>query len=107
MQLTNECGVDSREYDGGAELFRLGIEPHHFASGCALCLAKLRPQGLVSLDAERQGTLVTKPFVWPEGHALYLNVAASWGEVRPQCLFLWRLQFPSFARWHIRTPQGV
>jgi hypothetical protein len=68
-----------REHNGGGEeLFRLGIEPSHFEAAEALCLAKLRPQGFVSLDAKRQGTLVTKSFLWPPGHVLWLNVAASW-----------------------------
>jgi hypothetical protein len=72
-----------REHDGAAELHRLGITAAHFLAAEALCLAKLRPQGLVSLDAGRQGTLVSRPFVWPAGgqHALWLNVDAQWGEV--------------------------
>ena len=72
-----------REHDGAAELHRLGITAAHFLAAEALCLAKLRPQGLVSLNAGRQGTLVSRPFVWPAGgqHALWLNVDAQWGEV--------------------------
>ena len=46
-------------------------------------LAKLRPDGFVSVDASMAGELITKPFLWPDDDAvsLYINADASWGEV--------------------------
>ena len=73
--------ADHRKFDGARELFRLGVRPSDFENNSALCLAKLRPDGFVSLDAEMQGTLVTRPFVWPQGKRLMLNCDASWGEI--------------------------
>ena len=77
----NLSASDYRKFDGARELFRLGVQPADFADQAALCLAKLRPDGFVSLDAEMQGTVVTKPFVWPKGQRLWLNCDASWGEI--------------------------
>ena len=72
---------DHHKFDGARELFRLGVQPADFTAQAALCLAKLRPDGFVSLDAEMQGTLVTKPFFWPKGQRLLLNCDASWGQI--------------------------
>ena len=55
----------------------------HFEEDGALCLAKLRPEGFCSLEAGMQGTLLTKPFLWARGKALYLNCDARYGEPRP------------------------
>jgi hypothetical protein len=52
----------------------------------AICLAVLRRDGFVSLDAgEREGQLVTHPFTW-EGSALHVNVDAPHGELRAEVL---------------------
>ncbi len=48
----------------------------------AVCLAKLRRDGFVSLDAgDRPGVVVTKPFVF-SGQSLHVNVDAGKGELR-------------------------
>jgi hypothetical protein len=45
-----------------------------------VCLAVLRRDGFVSLDAgEKEGWVLTKPFVWPKGN-LHLNVDATGGQ---------------------------
>lgn len=52
------------------------IDRHYFndsdESGMALNLGKVRPQGFVSLDAENEGTLLTKPFL-TDGKGLNIN----------------------------------
>ena len=46
-------------------------------------VATLRRDGFVSLDAsDTPGTLLTKPFFWPKGATLHLNVDATGGEVQ-------------------------
>ena len=69
------------KYDNGKELFRLGIGAADFECGSALALAKLRPEGFCSLEADVQGTLLTKPFQWPRGKALFVNADARFGEI--------------------------
>ena len=50
----------------------------------AVCLAVLRRDGFLSLDAgEKSGTLVTRPFVLPAGR-WYVNVNARDGEFRAE-----------------------
>lgn len=52
----------------------------------AICLAKLRLDGFVSLDAgEQAGSMVTRPLVI-DGKTLHLNVDAPGGEVRTEVL---------------------
>ena len=51
----------------------------------ALCLAKLRLDGFVSLDAEGQGTVVTKPFML-NGENLYVNAEAENGDLSAEIL---------------------
>jgi len=52
----------------------------------AICLAKLRLDGFVSLDAgATEGAILTKPIVM-EGKSLHVNVTAPQGEVRAEIL---------------------
>ena len=52
----------------------------------AICLAKLRLDGFVSLDAgATEGSVLTKPLIL-EGKNLHLNVAAPQGEIRAEIL---------------------
>ena len=67
-------------YDNNRELFRLNVDPDLLDEGTTICLAKLRPDGFVSLDAENAGTITTKPFEW-KGEDLYVNADAKWGEL--------------------------
>jgi len=54
-----------------------GIERDEFA----ICLAILRRDGFISLDAgEKQGTLLTEPFIMPGGR-LFVNAEARKGEI--------------------------
>ena len=69
-----------REFGHCKELFRLNAKPEHFADSGALTLAKLRPDGFVSLDGGECGTILTKPFEL-KGEDVYINADASWGEV--------------------------
>ena len=53
---------------------------------CAVCLAKLRLDGFVSLDAGSEGgAVVTKPLT-VDGRSLHINVQAQGGEVRAEVL---------------------
>ncbi len=61
------------------ELYRLNVDPELFDDQVTICLAKLRPDGFVSLDADSAGTVFTKPFMW-HGEDLFVNVNAAWGE---------------------------
>lgn len=64
------------EYEGG------GLDPEVGA----VCLAVLRRDGFISLDAgEEKGTLTTCPFTL-DGSRLYMNVEAPDGEVRAEAL---------------------
>ena len=50
--------------------------------GGAICLAVLRRDGFISLDAgQNEGSIVTKPFKLP-GSKLFVNVDATKGELR-------------------------
>ncbi len=51
----------------------------------ALCLAKLRFDGFVSLDADTEGTVTTKPFTLTGEH-LIVNADATHGELRAEIL---------------------
>ena len=74
-----------QKFNQSRELFRLGVKPEHFADTGALSLAKLRPDGFVSLDGGMSGYLITKPFVW-RGEDLYINADAQWGELYAEIL---------------------
>lgn len=69
-----------RTYNRAKELFRLNVDPEHFRDTGALSLAKLRPDGFVSLDGSEAGILITKPFML-KGEDLYINAEANWGEI--------------------------
>ena len=70
------------KYPEGRDITIPGLE----ADRGAICLAVLRRDGFVSLDAgETQGTLVTKPFVLPAGK-LWVNVEAPEGDLRVEVL---------------------
>jgi hypothetical protein len=52
----------------------------------AVCLAVLRRDGFISLDAtEKEGTLLTQPFTAPEGR-LFVNTDATEGKLRAEVL---------------------
>ena len=51
-----------------------------FEESSAICLAKLRLDGFVSLNASTEGELLTAAFTW-RGESLYVNAAADDGEV--------------------------
>ena len=72
-----------RQYGDVDELRRLNVLPEHFEDGGALSLAKLRPDGFVSVEASMAGELTTQPFLWPDDAAasLFINASASWGEI--------------------------
>ncbi len=55
-------------------------------NNCAVCLAVLRRDGFISLDAgETTGTLLTESFIAPDGN-LFVNVDASGGDLRAEVL---------------------
>lgn len=71
----------------------------------ALCLAKVRKDGFVSLDAEKTGTGITKPFV-AEGE-LNVNVDAKDGEFGAEVLDAKTMKpLPGFEMENCRTIQG-
>lgn len=69
-----------KEFNRAKELFRLNVKPEHFEDTGALTLAKLRPDGFVSIDGGNCGTIVTKPFEL-KGEDVYINADATWGEI--------------------------
>lgn len=76
---------DYEKYNGNRELFRLNIDPGVFDDASALCLAKLRRDGFVSMDAEEVGWIITEPFTW-SGESLFVNADARWGEIHAEIL---------------------
>jgi len=66
-----------------------GAEPgydDYFPDAGAICLAVLRRDGFISLDAgEKEGTILTKPFTMPGGK-LFVNVDVPIGELRAEIL---------------------
>lgn len=62
------------------ELFRLGVKPEHFEDSGALSLAKLRPDGFVSVDGDECASIITKPFML-RGEDVYINASAQWGAI--------------------------
>ena len=58
------------------------LDPAFFEDGSALCLAKLRLDGFVSLDAAEGGSVLTRPFRFT-GTGLSVNVEAR-GELRAE-----------------------
>ncbi len=71
-------------FRGHRELYK-DVDPAFFDDQSALCLAKLRLDGFVSLDAETEGSVVTKPLTLSRGD-LYVNVDAGKGELRAEVL---------------------
>ena len=67
-------------FNHNRELYRLNVDPRLFDDSTTICLAKLRPDGFVSLDADVAGCLTSKPFIW-KGEELYVNADARWGEL--------------------------
>ena len=73
------------QFGGNRELFRLNVDPAVFEDTSALCLAKLRRDGFVSLDAPGVGWVITEPFLW-NGERLCINADARWGEIHAEIL---------------------
>ena len=71
---------DYKTYNRSKELFRLNVDLKVFNDSGALSLAKLRPDGFVSVDGDESGIIVTKPFLM-KGENLYINADARWGEI--------------------------
>ncbi len=72
-------------YTGGMN-YGLVLEKGVNNDAFAICLAILRRDGFISLDAgEQEGTLVTEPFTMPGG-ALFVNADALQGEIRAEVL---------------------
>ena len=69
-----------KEFGRAKELFRLNVKPEHFEDSGALSLAKLRPDGFVSIDGGECGQILTKPFEL-KGEDVYINADATWGEI--------------------------
>ena len=64
----------------------------------AICLATLRRDGFISLDADEKGGLVTtRPFRW-EGERLYINGAATGGQIACEFLDASGDPIPGFTR---------
>jgi hypothetical protein len=62
------------------------ISSLRFRDQGAICLAVLRRDGFISLDAgEAEGTVLTKPFT-PPGGSLFVNVDAPRGSLRVEAL---------------------
>ena len=82
----NEIWVyyNALRFRGHRELYK-DVDPAFFGDQSALCLAKLRLDGFVSLDAEEEGSIVTKPLALSRGD-LYVNVGAGKGELRTEIL---------------------
>ena len=60
------------------------LDPAFFEDGSALCLAKLRLDGFVSMDSAGEGSVLTRPFLFT-GSGLHVNVQAQ-GELRAELL---------------------
>ena len=71
-------------FRGPEELYK-HVPAHLLDDASALVLAKLRLDGFVSLDAEEEGTITTKPFL-PNGGQLFVNADASEGVVSAEIL---------------------
>ena len=71
-------------FRGHRSLFAHVDEKYHKDWG-AICLAKLRLDGFVSLEALEEGTLVTKPFE-TNGGRLMVNVDAQGGDMKAEVL---------------------
>ena len=73
------------KHNGNRELFRLNVDPAVFDDTSALLLAKLPRDRFVSMDAEKVGWIITKPFMW-QGEELYVNADARWGEIHAEIM---------------------
>jgi hypothetical protein len=91
-------------FRGQRELYP-DIPEELFDDNSALCLAKVRKDGFVSLDAEEIGTAVTKPFV-AEGE-LTVNVDAKEGKIGAEVLDADTMKpLPGFEIESCRTIEG-
>ena len=71
-------------FRGPRSLYK-NIPDAYFEDQSALVLAKLRLDGFVSLDAEKEGTVVTQPFL-SQGGQLFVNAIANAGTIRAELL---------------------
>ena len=71
-------------FRGMRELYK-DIPDAYFEDQSALVLAKLRLDGFVSLDAAKEGTVVTQPFL-AQGGQLFVNAVANAGTLRAELL---------------------
>jgi hypothetical protein len=91
-------------FRGQRELYP-DIPEELFDDNSALCLAKVRKDGFVSLDAEEIGTVVTKPFV-AQG-VLKVNVDAADGKIGVEVLDADTMRpLPGFEIESCRTIEG-
>jgi hypothetical protein len=74
-----------QRFNRSKELFRLGVKPEHFQDSGALSLAKLRPDGFVSVDGDESAYIITKPFTL-RGEDVYINADAQWGAIYTEIL---------------------
>ncbi|NKB70360.1 MAG: hypothetical protein GKR89_25090 [Candidatus Latescibacteria bacterium] len=74
-----------QRHNRSRELFRLNVRHEHFEDTGALSLAKLQPDRFAALEADRAGTIITKPFHW-HGGDLYINAEAQWGAIYTEIL---------------------
>ncbi|MDP6037568.1 MAG: hypothetical protein QGG64_03385, partial [Candidatus Latescibacteria bacterium] len=70
-------------FRGHKALYEGHVDLDYFNDVSALCLAKLRRDGFVSLDA-LNGSVITTPFAW-QGESLYVNAEIR-GELRAELL---------------------
>ena len=54
--------------------------------GSAICLATLRPDGFVSLDAKNQGVVITKPIKINRNPSIHINVDSANGYLAAEIL---------------------
>lgn len=74
-----------QRFNRSKELFRLDVKPTHFEDSGALSLAKLRPDGFVSVDGDESAYIITKPFML-RGEDIYINATAQWGAIYTEIL---------------------
>ena len=73
-------------YEGTFPHGEFVLLPGYEEDAGAICLAVLRRDGFVSLDAdEGEGVLLTRPLIW-RGSTLWINAAAAEGEVEVEIL---------------------
>ncbi len=82
-----------------------GPDTKHCDSGATTGLAMLRRDGFASLDADRPGTLTTRPVRF-RGRHLFVNLDAPKGELRVEVLDAQGKPIAPFDRQHCRPVQG-